>query len=68
MPLSATATNPTRLKEVIEFVRASDGLQYAKDAMLDYRSQAFELLGAFPDSPVKQSLTDLVQFVTDREK
>lgn len=61
-------TDPEKVKEVIDFVRASEGLTYAKKAMYDYRSQAFELLTIYPDSPVKQSLQDLVQFVTDREK
>ena len=59
---------PEKVKMVIDFVRASNGLQYAEQAMLDYRSQAFQLLDEFPDSEVKQSLTDLVQFVTERKR
>ncbi len=57
-----------KVAEVIEFVRASGGLEYAKQAMLDYRTQAFEILHTFPESPARDSLEQLVLFVTDRKK
>lgn len=57
-----------KVREVIDFVRASGGLEYAKQAMFRFRAEAFELLHEFPDSKVRQSLEDLVIFVTDREK
>lgn len=60
--------NPEKVKEVIEFVRASGGLDYAKQAMLNFRAEAFDLLQEFPDSTVRQSLKDLVIFVTERKK
>ncbi len=59
---------PEKVKEVIEFVRESGGLEYTRQAMYDYRDQAFELLHQFPHSPVRQALEELVMFVTDREK
>jgi octaprenyl-diphosphate synthase len=60
--------NPEKVREVVDFVRGSGGLEYARQAMEDFRSQAFELLAAFPHSPVRQSLEDLVGFVTERSK
>lgn len=57
-----------KVREVIEFVRASGGLEYAKQAMLRFREEAFALLHEFPPSDVRQSLEDLVVFVTDRKK
>jgi len=60
--------NPEKVKEVIEFVRASDGISYAEASMYRYRSEAFELLKQFPDSEARKSLKDLVIFVTDRKK
>lgn len=57
-----------KVQEVIAFVHASGGLEYARQAMHRYRDQAFELLHTFPASPVRQALEDLVMFVTDREK
>ncbi len=60
--------NPDKVKEVIDFVRSSGGLEYAEQAMLDYRASAFEILHSFPESPTRESLEDLVVFVTERKK
>ena len=57
-----------KVQEVIEFVRASGGIEYAEKAMMDYRAQAFELLHTFPESPVRNSLEQLVTYVTNRKK
>ncbi|MEM8907686.1 MAG: polyprenyl synthetase family protein, partial [Bacteroidota bacterium] len=57
-----------KVREVIEFVRASGGMKYAEECMYRYRSEAFELLETFPESPARTSLKDLVIFVTDRKK
>lgn len=62
------SNQPEKVKEVIDFVHRSGGLDYARQAMYDYRREAFELLHTFPDTPVRQSLEDLVSFVTEREK
>lgn len=59
---------PDKVREVIDFVLNSDGIEYAQKAMLQYRAEAFELLHTFPDSPARQSLEELVKFVTDRKK
>ena len=57
-----------KVQEVIEFVRASGGIEYAQKAMQNYRAEAFELLHSFPESPVRDSLEQLVTFVTNRKK
>lgn len=59
---------PSKVKEVIDFVNESDGIVYAKKAMYQYRKEAFDILHQFPDSEVRQALEDLVVFVTDRNK
>jgi octaprenyl-diphosphate synthase len=59
---------PEKVKEVVDFVRGSGGLEYAHAAMIRFRDEAFELLKAFPPSPAQQSLENLVIFVTEREK
>lgn len=59
---------PEKVKEVLDFVRNSGGLEYAHEVMLRYRSEAFELLSDMPMSPARQSLEDLVVFVTNRKK
>ena len=60
--------NTEKVQEVIEFVRASGGIEYAQKAMQGYRAEAFELLHSFPESPVRNSLEQLVTFVTNRKK
>lgn len=57
-----------RVAEVIRIVRQSGGIEYAQKAMYGYRQQAFDQLDAVPDSPARQSLKDLLIFVTERKK
>ena len=60
--------NKGKVREVIDFVHRSGGMEYARQAMLDYRREAFEILDTFPDSEARKSMRQLVQFVTDRKK
>jgi octaprenyl-diphosphate synthase len=57
-----------RVAEVIQLVRQSGGIEYAQEAMYRYRQEAFDLLDAAPDSAARQSLKDLLTFVTERKK
>lgn len=57
-----------KVAEVINFVRQSGGLEYAKTAMYQYRQEAFDLLNVIEDSPAKAALKELLVFVTEREK
>ncbi len=57
-----------KVKEVIEFVRQSGGLDYATQKMLNYQQDAFEILSAFPESAYKTGLQQLVSFTTQRKK
>jgi octaprenyl-diphosphate synthase len=57
-----------KVAEVIEFVRNSGGLKYAKKAMCDYRDSAFEILDTFEDNEARESLRALVNYVTERKK
>ncbi len=61
-------TNPEKIKEVTDFVLASPGIEYARDKMYKYRSEAFEILNTLPASDARESLEDLVNFVTERKK
>ncbi|MEL6863675.1 MAG: polyprenyl synthetase family protein [Bacteroidota bacterium] len=60
--------NAKKVEEVIQFVRNSGGLEYAQEVMLRYRSEAFEILHTFPESSSRDSLEQLVHYVTDRKK
>ena len=59
---------PETIRQVIQFVHQSGGLDYARKVMLEYREKAFTILDQFPQSPARESLRDLVNFVVDREK
>ncbi len=60
--------NNEKVKEVIDFVLQSGGIEYAREAMLRYQEEAFELLHSFPPSSTRQAMEDLVRFVTERKK
>jgi octaprenyl-diphosphate synthase len=57
-----------RVKEVIEFVKQNNGLEYAVSKMKDYQQQAMNILNNYPDSDYKKSLTLMVDYVIDRKK
>jgi RecG-like helicase len=57
-----------KVREVIDIVRQSGGIEYAQEAMYRYRQEAFDLLMQAPDTPARQSLYDLLIFVTERKK
>jgi len=57
-----------KVREVIDFVRGSGGMDYAREKMLFYRQEAFDLLNQFPESPIRQALEDLAVYVTERKK
>jgi len=59
---------PKLVHEVINFVKASGGIEYATSVMEDYHNKAKEILQSFPESTYRTSLEDLVQFTIERTK
>jgi octaprenyl-diphosphate synthase len=57
-----------KVAEVISFVRNSGGLDYAREQMLRYQEEAFEILMTFPEHPSRTALEQLVRFTTERKK
>ena len=55
------------VKEVISFVHASGGLQYAESRMMDYCREAIDLLKTLADNDDSKSLVELIDYVTNRE-
>ncbi len=58
---------PKKVKEVIDFVKKSGGIEYAIQAMTKYHQQASDMLAQLPDSVYKNSLSQLVQYTIDRK-
>lgn len=56
-----------KVKEVIEFVKKSGGIEYAKEVMQEYYQKAISILDEMPESNYKTSLADLVRFTIDRK-
>ncbi len=56
-----------RVKELIEFVKSSGGLDYAMKVMKDYQLKAKLILDEFPDSDAKQSLHLMLDYVIERK-
>jgi octaprenyl-diphosphate synthase len=61
-------TDPERVTALIEKIRASGGIDYAREKMLEYRQKAIELLRTFPPDKYREALEQLVIFTTERNK
>jgi octaprenyl-diphosphate synthase len=57
-----------RVKEVIDFVKASGGLDYAVTKMKAFQKEALRLLQTYPNSDYKNALELMVNYVIDRKK
>lgn len=59
--------DPKRVKELIEFVKSSGGLEYAVKVMKDFQQKAKDILNEFPDSEPKRSLHSMLDYVIERK-
>ena len=57
-----------RVKEVIAFVKANNGLEYAIKKMKDFQKEALDILNTYPESTFKSSLELMVNYVIERKK
>lgn len=56
-----------KVQFVIDQVIESGGIKYAESKMLFYKSAALDILHKFPQSDIRNSLEELVSYVTDRK-
>ncbi|RKE82415.1 polyprenyl synthetase family protein [Chryseobacterium sp. AG363] len=59
--------NPKRVKELIEFVKSSGGLDYAIKVMKEFQQKAKDILNEFPDSEARKSLHIMLDYVIERK-
>ncbi len=57
-----------RVKEVIAFVKQHGGIEYTTSKMNDYQAKALEILNKYPNSPYKDSLILMMDYVINRKK
>jgi len=62
------STEPRVVKEVIAFVKAKGGIEYATSAMKKYRADALAILDTFPHGEGRESFRMLIDYVIDRKK
>lgn len=60
-------TNKRKVNEVIEIVKQSGGLEYARQKMFHYQDKALQILKGFPDSQAREAMEELVQYVSERK-
>lgn len=60
--------NSGKIQELVDFVIEHGGLIAATDQMNNYRDQAITKIMTFPETPARNSLIELVNYVTTREK
>ncbi|MGV3597608.1 MAG: polyprenyl synthetase family protein [Bacteroidota bacterium] len=61
-------TNTRKVKEVVDYVHKSGGIEYATTVMNRYKEDALKILSKFPDNEARTSLQQLVDYVIDRKK
>jgi octaprenyl-diphosphate synthase len=60
--------NPEKVAEVVKFVLASGGIEYARDKMNEFKEKALKLLSEIEDGQARQSLEQLVRYSIERYK
>jgi octaprenyl-diphosphate synthase len=56
-----------RVKEVIDFVKKSGGIEYTLQQMKNHQAKALQLLDKYPDSEYKTALVNMINYVVDRQ-
>lgn len=59
--------NPEKVKQVIEVVKKSGGIDYAREKMFSFRDEALQILSTFDNDEIRKALEELVRFTTDRK-
>lgn len=61
-------TDKKKVKELIEFIKARGGMEYAIKKMKEFKDQANEILDSFPANEGRKSLYELSEFIINRKK
>lgn len=56
------------VKEVIDFILQSEGIEYARQKMNEYHQKALDILNRYDDNAYKEGLMKLVKYTIERTK
>ena len=56
------------MREVISYVQESGGLEYAVSRMHQFKEEALGMLRSYPESPYREALELMVNYVVDRKQ
>jgi len=59
---------PKKVQEVVDFVRQSGGLEYARGKMLEHIDRAKEILSNFPHTEERDALALVLEYTAQRKK
>ena len=60
--------NRTVITQIRDMIKETGGFDYARNKLDEFSNHAINAISVYPDSPVKQSLADLVAFNVSRVK
>lgn len=60
-------TDRQKVNEVIGYVKASGGIEYAHEKMKAYQADALAMLEKYPPTEARQAMEELVRYVIDRK-
>jgi len=61
------STEREKVNEVIGYVKTHGGIAYAQQKMEEYRAAGIALLHNYPETPERQAMEELVNYVIDRK-
>lgn len=61
-------TDNKKVREVVNYVHTSGGIEYATTIMHRYKDEALQLLSQFPEGEARTGLEQLVAYVIERKK
>ncbi len=61
------STDRNKVNEVIDLVQKSGGIAYAAEKMMAYKKEALDILHTYPETPARNAMEELVNYVIDRK-
>ena len=60
--------NERKIIPIIKKVKESGGIEYARNKMITFQKKALEILNSYPETETRNSMKELVFYITERNK